>query len=448
MQPAKPIKSLKEPPIVGSLLSYNKNRLAVFSRVVRECGDAGLFHFGPFPVIVFNAPEFVHRVLVEHAYDFNKGVLMHNALEPLIGEGLLISEGDFHRRQRKLIAPSFQPKYVKCYADDTVRYGEQLQRAWKDGEIIDIGQEMTHLTMSIIGKVLFDADVFTETDELGAAMTTALEQANYALSHIFPLPLNWPTTRNKRTRNALALIRGRIQQMIDERRAHIEEKNDFLSILLRAQGDDDKHMSDEQVRDESITLFGTGHETTATGLTWAWYLLTQHPDAYQRLQQEVDTVLRGHSPTYADLVNLPYTLQVFKEAIRLYPPAYAIGRVALHDIDLGDYLVHKGETVVICPYTLHRRQDYFPNPEMFVPDRFTPENEKRLPYNAYLPFGAGPRTCIGSHFAMLEGHMLLATLAQRITFNLVPKQRIEPEPNKTISMRAKYGMKMVVRRRN
>nr|MBA2285797.1 cytochrome P450 [Ktedonobacteraceae bacterium] len=253
---------------------------------------------------------------------------------------------------------------------------------------------------------------------------------------------------SRHTRQAVAYLRGRIQQMIDERRASSEEKHDFLSILLRARGEDGSAMPDQQVMDESVTLFGAGHETTATALTWAWYLLARYPAVYERMRQEVDTVLQGRRPVYADLAHLPYTLQVFKETLRLYPPAYAISRVALHDVDLDGYHVHKGETVVVSPYTMHRRPDFFPDPEKFDPERFTPENEKRLPRYAYFPFGAGPRVCIGNYFSTMEGHLLLATLAQHVTFDLMPNQSIMPNPNKTITIRPKYSMRMLVRHRD
>ncbi len=445
---AKPIPRLKELPVVGSIPAYDKDRLALFLRVTQECGDIGVFHFGPFPLIVVNTSEFIHSILVEHAYDFDKGAYVHDAFRPVIGNGLFISEGDFHRKQRKLMAPSFQPRQIVGYADAMVGYGERIQETWQDGSTIEVGREMTHVTMSIVGKVLFDADVFTEADELGAAMNTALEHAAYATSKVFPIPFSWPIPRHLRTRKAIAVLRRRIQKMIDERRASAEERNDFLSILLQAREEDGSGMDDEQVRSEALTLFGAGHETTATALTWAWYLLTSHPDAYQKVQQEVDTVLQGRSPTYADLAQLPYTLQVFKETLRLYPPAYAFSRVALHDVDLNGYVVRKGRSVAGAPYALHRRPDYFPDPEKFDPERFTPENEKRLPRYAYLPFGAGPRICIGNHFAMMEGHLLLATLAQRVTFELVPGQQIVPDPSKTLTMRPKYGVKMIVRHRN
>ena len=443
----KPIPSIKEPPLVGSLLKYGRDRLDVYLRVTQECGDVGSFHFGPIPLVIFNTSEYVHNIFVEHAYDFDKGEAIHNAFRPVIGNGIFTSEGAFHRQQRKLIAPSFQPRQIAGYADTMVKYSEQIQQGWRDGETVDVSYKMTQLTMSIVGKVLFDANVFTEADELGAAMSTVLGHVTHTLSTLFPIPLSWPTPRNRHTRLAIAVLRGRIQKMIAERQASTEERNDLLSILLQARGEDGSRMGDEQICDESLTLFGAGHETTATALAWAWYLLATHPDIYRNMQQEVDSALQGAAPTYADLVRLPYTLQVFKETMRLYPPAYGISRAALHDIEIDGYFIPKNGYVVVCPYTLHRRQDYFPEPEKFDPQRFTPENEKRLPRYAYMPFGAGPRICIGNHFAMMEGHLLLATLAQRVAFELVGGQQIVPDPNVNLTIRPKFGVKMIVRRR-
>ena len=443
----KPIPSIKEPPVVGSLLKYRRDRLDVYLRVTQECGDVGSFHFGPLPLVIFNTSEYVHSIFVEHAFDFDKGEAIHNAFRPVIGNGIFTSEGAFHRQQRKLMAPSFQPRQIAGYADTMDKYSEQIQQGWRDGEIVDVSNKMTQLTMSIVGKVLFDANVFTEADELGAAMSTVLGHVTHTLSTLFPIPLSWPTPRNRHTRQAIAVLRGRIQKMIAERQASTEERNDLLSILLQAREEDGSRMSDEQICDESLTLFGAGHETTATALAWAWYLLATHPDIYRNMQQEVDSALQGAAPTYADLARLPYTLQVFKETMRLYPPAYGILRAALHDIEIDGYFIPKNGYVVVCPYTLHRRQDYFPEPEKFDPQRFTPENEKRLPRYAYMPFGAGPRICIGNHFAMMEGHLLLATLAQRVAFELVVGQQIVPDPNVNLTIRPKFGVKMIVRRR-
>ena len=477
----KPIPFVREFPFIGSIPQFLGDRLDFQLRLVQELGDVCGFHMGPVPVIVFNQPEYVHPILVEHASDFDKGRVMRKAFT---GNGLFISEGEFHRKQRKLIAPSFQPRQIASYADTMVSYGEQLQQTWRDGEVIDLNQTMISVTMSIIGKVLFDANVFTETDELGRAMATLFEYVTHTLTSLFVPPLSWPTPRNRRTQKAAQVLNERIQQMIDECRhadtinradCHPERsegsvsmgremlrcaqhdssdainrvptRNDFLSILLRARDEDSSGMSDEQLMDECITLFGAGHETTAAALTWAWYLLCQHTALYEKVQQEVDSVLQGRTPTYADLANLPYCLQVFKETMRLYPPATGVMREALHDVEIDGYLVPKGANVVVPIYTLHRNPRYFPEPETFDPDRFLPEREKELPRYTYLPFGAGPRICIGNYFAMMEGHLLIATLAQHVTFLPVPHQVIAPDLTKTLALRPYGKVEAVVKRR-
>jgi cytochrome P450 len=433
-------------PLVGNLPGFTKDRLGFLQRMACE-GDVYGLHFGPFPVFLFNKPEHVHSILVEHAYDFDKGLAIHNVFRPVIGDGIFSSEGDFHRHQRKLMAPPFQPRYIASYADIMGQYGEQIQQSWTDGAVIDVNRQMTNVTMSIIGKALFDADVFTETDELGAAMTVTLEYVANALSTLLPPPYSWPLPRNRRTHKAEQVVRNRIQRFIDERRNSPIERNDFLSILLQAKDEDGKPMSDEQVMAECATLFGAGHETTATALSWTWYLLCQHPESYQKVQQEVDSVLQGRTPTYDDLARLPYCLQVFKEAMRLYPPAYAFSRRALRDVEIDGYRVPKGRVVLLAPYTLHRREEYFPDPEKFDPERFTPEREKRLPRYAYLPFGAGPRICIGMYFAMMEGHLLLATIAQRVSFSLIPGQTIEPDPVHHLALRPVGAVNVAVKKR-
>jgi cytochrome P450 len=433
-------------PLVGNLPDFSKDRLGLFKRMARD-GDVYGMHFGPFPGILFNKPEHVQSILVEHAYDFDKGIAIHNTFRPAIGDGIFSSEGDFHRHQRKLMAPPFQPRHIASYAEIMGHYGEQIQQAWTDGATINVNRQMTNLTMSIIGKALFDADVFTETDELGAAMTVTTEYVSHALSTLLPPPYSWPTTRNRRMHKAVQVLRNRIQRFIDERRNHPTERNDFLSILLQARDEDGKPMSDEQVMAECLTLFGAGHETTATALSWTWYLLCQHPESYQKVQQEVDSVLQGRTPTYDDLAHMPYSLQVFKEALRLYPPAYAFSRRALRNVEIDGYNVPKGWVVLLAPYTLHRREEYFPEPEKFDPERFTPEREKQLPRYAFVPFGAGPRICLGMYFAMMEGHLLLATIAQRVSFALVPGQTIEPDPVHHLVLRPAGAVNVTVKRR-
>ena len=433
-------------PLVGNLPDFTKDRLGLLQRLARA-GDICAMHFGPFPAILFNTPEHVHSILVEHACDFDKGRAIHMLGRSVIGDGITSSEGDFHRHQRKLMSPPFQPRHIASYAEIMGYYGEHIQQTWTDSTVIDVNQHMTNLTMSIIGKALFDADVFTETDELGAAMTVVMAYFSHGVSTLLPLPYSWPTPRNRRTHKAMQVLRNRIQRFIDERRNNPAERNDFLSILLQARDEDDKPMSDEQLMAECLTLFVAGHETTATALSWTWYLLCQHPEKYQQVQQEVDRVLQGRTPTYDDLARLPYCLQVFKEAMWLYPPAYIMSRQALHNVEIDGYRIPKGWVVLLSPYTLHRREDSFPESEKFDPERFTPEREKQLPRYVYLPFGAGPRICLGLYFAMMEGHLLLATLAQRISFSLVPGQTIVPDPVHHLTLRPEGSVNVVVKRK-
>ena len=442
----KTFRYLRGYPLIGNLPDFRKDRLSLLQRMARE-GDVCGMHFGPFSGILFNTPEQVRSILVDHAYDFDKGVAVHKLLRPLFGDGIFSSEGDFHRHQRKLMSPPFQPRHIASYADLMGYYGEQIQQTWPDGSVIDVNRQMTNLTMSIIGKALFDADIFTETDELGAAMTVVMEYATQASSTLLPAPYRWQTPRNRRTHKAVQVLRTRIGRFIDERRNHPAERNDFLSILLRARDEDGHPMSDEQVMAECLTLFLAGHETTATALSWTWYLLCQHQESYRQVQQEVDRVLQGRTPTSADLARLPYCLQVFKEAMRLYPPAYAFARQALREVEIDGYRVPKGYVVLLAPYTLHRREDAFPEPETFDPERFTPEREKHLPRYAYLPFGAGPRICLGMYFAMMEGHLLLATLAQRISFALVPGQTVEPDSVHHVALRPAGAVHVTVKKR-
>jgi cytochrome P450 len=427
-------------------------QLDFYLRLARVCGDASRFSVGPTEFVVFNTPELAHAVLVEHAADFDKGELVRRAFRALIGNGLFINDSPSWRHQRQLMAPSFQPRHLAGYAATMAGYGERAQAEWLDGEVLDIGHEMTRVTMGVVSKVLFDADVFAEADELGAAVRTGMGYVSLAINLPIAFPLEWPLPGFKRLRAAIAFVRARLRQIVDERRARLDGcpetargHDDVLSILLRARDEDGGGMGDEQLMDEVVTLFGAGYETAAMALTWAWYLLATHPEVYDRLCREVDDTLGGRAPTYDDLARLPYALQVLKEAMRLYPPAFAVTRAALHDLQIDGYPIRRGQSVLILIYTMHRRPDDFPDPERFDPDRWTPEREQALPRYAYLPFGAGPRICIGNHFTLMEGHLLLATLAQRVRFELVAGQRVAP----TVQwmLRPKEPIRMVAHRR-
>lgn len=443
-QAYKSLPQVREMPLLGSLPALVQDRLAFLRQLGRDYDEACGLHLGTVPCILFLKSEHVHNILVEHAYDFSKGRLMHKAFS---GNGIFISEGDFHRKQRKLMAPPFQPRHIVSYAEAMTYYGEQLQQGWHDGDVIDLNREMTAVTMSIVGKTLFDADVFNETDGLGAAIAVTLEYTTRTFVEPLRPPLSWPTPGNLRVQRAQQMVTNRLQQMIDECRTHTSERNDFLSILLKARDEDGQPMSDQQLMDECITLFAAGHETTATTMAWVWYLLCQHQDVYERVRQEVDSVLQGRAPAYADLERLPYSLQVIKETMRLYPPAITTMREAIEDVVIDGYKVPKGMSVLVSPYVLHYKPAYFPDPERFDPERFTPEREKQLPRYAYIPFGAGPRICIGNHFALMEAQLLLATLVQRVTFDLLPGQTIKSNMNKTLTLRPYGKMEAVVHRR-
>ena len=433
-------------PFLGNIRDFRSNRLELLLRVTRECGDIGVFRVGPLPVVLVNSPDYVSRILVEDAAAFEKSPMLRQHLRPLLGNGLVSSENQFHRRQRKLVAPAFQHQRVTTYADVMTTYTERIQESWVDGATIDIADEMRRLTMWIVGKTLFDADVLSEAEEIGQTITTFAHVANEMANTLVRIPTSWPTRRGQRFRSAIARLDATIHRMIEQRRQGDQDRGDLLAMLLQAHDEDDgSFMTDQQVRDEAVTLFIAGHETTATALTWTWYLLTQYPEVYAKLRAELDQVLAGRAPTFADLNELPYTLQVFKEAMRIYPPAWVILRQAKQPVDLGQYRLPAGMRVAVSPYTLHRRVDYFPVPERFDPERFAQHAERQLPRYAYLPFGAGQRVCIGNHFALMEAQLIIATLVQRVTLELIPGQRIEAESLATL--RPRHGIEMRVQRR-
>jgi len=439
------IPRLRGLPLLGNLLEVRYNFLMFLLRLSRECGSIGTFRVGSRTILYLNSPELVHAVLVEHAYDFEKTPNMRTYMSPMVGNGLLTSENEFHKRQRKLAAPAFQHRRIATYADTMVNYANRFQDQWTDGQTIDVAYEMKRLTLWIACKTLFDVDVLGEAEELGQALNTALRHIRSDYSDLVHISHRWPTRHNRRFREAIARLDATTYQIIAERREAGEERGDLLSMLLRAQDEDDgSFMSDIQLRDEVMTLILAGHETTANALAWTWSLLAQHPQVYAQVRDEVDRVLGERVPTVADLPYLSYTLQVFKEAMRLYPPAYVIARQAVRSVEIGGYHLPAGSVIMISPYTLHRLADSFPAPGRFVPERFAPGVEERLPHHAYLPFGDGPRICVGNHFALMEGHLILATLVQHVTFELVAKQHIEPEP--LVTLRPRHGIKVIVRR--
>lgn len=436
---------IRDWPVLGSAAAAQKDLLGLLERVARECGDLGGFRLGPRPAILVNSPALAHVVFVERAQEYGKGQVFLNVFRRFFGNGLTASTGELHRRQRELMAPAFSPRAITRYADAMLAVAGQSQAAWADGATFDVYEEMGRVTTRIAGRVLLNTEL-ADQDELGVAVATLCEWGMYTMTNPFAPPLSVPTPLNRRAKKALALIRDRVRSLVAARWDDDEDRGDVLSALLRVRDRHGQRMSMEQLSDEMRTLCGASLESTTDALAWSFYGLIQNPDVYARLEHELDSVLNGRAPTGADLPRLPYSQQVFKEALRLWPPAAVTTREALADTELAGYRVRKGTMLMIAPHLLHRRDDVFPDPERFVPERFTPENERALPRCAYLPFGAGPRTCIGNHFSTMEGQAVLAAVTQRVKFELLPGQQVVPELK--INLRPKGGIKVRVRRRD
>jgi len=364
-----------------------------------------------------------------------------------LGEGLLTSEGEHHRRQRRLAQPAFHRQRIVGYGAIMTDYAARARERWQNGATVDIAEEMNRLTLAIVGKTLFDADVEAESREIGEALTTILSLFNQVMLPYTGLLQKFPLPANRRFQRAAERLDATIYRMIQEHRAGGVDRGDLLSMLLAAQDEEGGGggMTDKQVRDEAMTIFLAGHETTANALAWTWYLLSQNPAVETKLHAELDRVLAGRLPNFHDLPQLRYTEMVLAESMRLFPPAWVIGRRALTDQPLGPYTIPANAIVICSQYVTHHNRRYFPEPFRFDPERWTPEAKARLPKFAYFPFGGGARICIGESFAWMEGILLLATLAQRWRMRLVPGHPVEPQPR--ITLRPKHGLRMTLERR-
>jgi cytochrome P450 len=399
-----------------------------------------------------NRPDCIESVLVTQHNNFEKSK-DYRALRRVLGNGLLTSEGDFWRRQRKLVQPAFHQARIASYAEVMVAYTERMLATWEDGQkisgglasepaSIDVHEAMMRLTLDIVAKTLFDTDVSREAEDVGTAlqflMSKFFRQAAFAL--LLPSFVPIPTTQQ--LRRAVKQLDKVIYEIIRRRHASETSSDDLLSVFLEAQDDEGIRMTDRQLHDEIMTLFLAGHETTANALSWTWLLLGQHPDVEEKLAEELRRVLGGRSPTMADLPRLTYTDMVLKEAMRLYPPVWVIGRRALAPFRLGEYELPAGTNVLMSQRITHRDPRYFPEPERLDPGRWkaTDPRNLSLPRFAYFPFGGGPRVCVGAGFATMEAALLLATIAQRFKLTLVPGQTIVPLPS--VTLRPKSGIRM------
>lgn len=430
--------------IFGHMHQFNNDTLG-FMRANGAYGDITAFQFGPFTAYMVNHPDLVHEILVTHPDKFNKTDGIKSTLEPILGTGLFTSDGEFWKKQRKLIQPAFHTRRIGAYAETMVTIASAAADQWADGDVIDMDHAMTHITMGIVSKTLFDQEVSDKANELGKAVTHVLSVVNDKLSQLIPVPYWVPTPGNRRFKIAVAKLDAIIQKFIDDWRAEGIDKGDLLSMMMLARDDDGNPMPDKQIANEAMTLFGAGHETTASTLTWTWYLLSQNAEVRAKLHAELDQVLGGRVPTLADIPTLPYTEMVVKESMRLYPPAWGITREAITDVVIDGYTLPEGSVSILNIYGMHHDERFFPDAERFDPERFSPEREKQIPKYAYIPFGGGPRVCIGNAFALMEATLVLATLAQRMTAEVAPGQIVEAQ--RVFTLRPKYGMKMIVRPR-
>ncbi len=436
----------KGAPVVGSILELRRNPVDFLMRAAQTYGDIVYFKLGTQEVFLLNDPELIKEVLVTNSKNFIKSRGLQMA-KSVLGEGLLTSEGDFHHRQRRLAQPAFHRQRIAGYAEVMVQIGAQLRARWQDGDTLNIAEEMMRVTLAIVAKTLFDADVESEAKDIGDSLTAVMKMFD-RVTLPFPQLINkLPLPSNFRFVKALQRLDNTIYRIINERRKSGEDRGDLLSMLLLAQDEegDGTGMTDKQVRDECMTLFLAGHETTANALTWTWYLLSQHPDVEARFHDEIDSLLSGRMPNFEDVAKLKYTTMVFAESMRLYPPAWTLGRQVLNDYPLGKFVARKGAIILMSPYVMGHTARYYPEPFTFDPQRWTEAAQAARPKFSYFPFGGGSRLCIGEPFAWTEGALLLATIAQRWQMRLVEGHRVEPRP--IVTLRPKYGMNMTLKKR-
>jgi cytochrome P450 len=439
-----------------------RDPLTFLTRAARRYGDVVEFSLGGGRAVLLAHPDDIRDVLVTNGRLFHKGRGLQRA-RLLLGEGLLTSVGECHLRQRRLASPAFHRARVDSYAGTMAEYARRRAEQWRDGETLDVSREMAAYTLAVVGKTLFDADIEREAHEIGDALTASIEAFNFMTLPMGELLMRLPFPAVRRFERARDRLDATIYRMIGERRRSGEDRGDLLSMLLLAQDTegDGGGMSDVQLRDEAMTLLLAGHETTANALAWTWYLLSRNPDAEARLHAEVDA-LQGATPTAADLARLPYTRAVVAESLRVYPPAWVIGRTTLTDYPVRDHVIRKGSLVLVSQWVTHRDPRWWDEAEDFRPERWvgTAEGEKggrgdgrevgrsggqRGGRFAYFPFGAGTRVCIGEQFAWMEATLALATFAQRWRLRLLPNHTVTPQA--IITLRVRHGLPMTVEAR-
>jgi cytochrome P450 len=433
-------------PIVGSLFDVWRDPLKLLSQGARDHGNLVRFRFGAIQYVLVSGLSEIQYVLVKNQKNYVKSST-YQGVKLVLGDGLLTSEGEFWRRQRRLAQPAFHAQRLRGLVGSMARLtGEAIAR-WKalpaSGRMLDMHDEMTRLTFRIVGKTLCSTDLEGDAQAIGKAMTVAVKFVNHYVEQLVRLPPWLPFPRNLRFKKALTTLDALVYRMIEEHRAESDHEGDLLGMLMSATDDGDgEGMTPKQLRDEVMTLVLAGFETTANALSWTLYLLAKHPEVAEKLEEEASRVLGGRIATFEDLPRLEYTERVLQESLRLYPPAWVFERAAVEADEVGGYSIPAGTTIAVCPYALHRNPAYWENPETFDPDRFLPERSEARSRFAYLPFGDGPRICIGKSFAMMEAKIVLAMMASAFHLQLAGEDGVEVDPG--ITLRPKNGMPMTL----
>lgn len=426
--------------LFGNLIEFGRDVLGFFTTSARQYGDVVSIRLGRAPGCLINHPSLFEYVLLTNNRNFIKHSFFWKHVTDIFGKGLVTNEGAPWLRQRRLAQPAFHRDRIAGYGETMVSFTERMLGGWKAGETIDLHHEMMELTMEIVSRTLFGADIEGDTaSEVGSAFDDALVVVDARFRRPVKIPEFLPLPGNIRYRRAVRKLDRLVYRFIEERRR--DPGNDLLSMLMAARDEDDgSAMDDRQLRDEAVTIFLAGHETTALVLCWTFFLLATHPEEEARVVEEVQAVLGDRAPGVSDLPSLKRTAHAVEESMRLYPPAYAFGREALEDCEIGGYHIERGTTIFISPWVIHRDPRFFEAPDEFRPDRWENDFAKQLPRFAYLPFGGGPRICIGNSFAMMEATLLLSTILQKFRLTLPAGQKIEPHPS--ITLRPRYGMRM------
>lgn len=430
--------------IIGNFPMRSKDPLGVFRGWAERYGDMFYYRVLHRRIFFLNHPDLVKRVLVTEPQNFTKGDALRNNRR-IFGNGLLTAEGNPWRKQRRLIQPAFHHERIATYGEAMVTHTERMIAAWQDGDARDIHVEMMRLTLEIVAEELFEVELAAERDRFSTAVNTLLELSTGGRMLLPPVLRMVPTRGNVAYYHAARKLDEIVYGLIRKQRDDGGDSKGLLSALLQMRDENGQPMPDEQVRDEVMTLLLAGHETTAVALSWTWYLMAEHPEVEEKLWAELRGVLNGRSPGPRDLPNLPYAERVIKEAMRLYPPIWAMVRKPVKDCEIGGYRVPAGAAVLMSQWVMHRDARFYPEPERFDPDRWTEERAKGLPKFAYFPFGGGPRICIGAAFAMMEAVLILATVAQRYQVRVAEGYVAEPMPS--ITLRPKGGIPAVLVRR-